>query len=97
MNAADTTSLPVPRDPVTGDLVDDDGASDALARLALTREELRQAMRPARRGAEPPPEGLSGVASDVAERVKALPGVDLVLGVIEHGGHDTRSAPWAWW
>lgn len=76
------TSLPVPRDPATGDLVDD-GASGALARLALTREELRQAMTPRRRNAERPPEGLSGVAADVAERVKSLPGVDLVVGVID--------------
>ena len=76
------TSLPISRDPATGDVVDDD-ASSALVRLALTREELRQALTPRRRGAEPPPEGLGGVAADVAERVKALPGVDLVLGVIE--------------
>ena len=36
-----------------------------------------------RRSAERPPEGLGGVAADVAERVKTMPGVDLVLGVIE--------------
>jgi hypothetical protein len=72
-----------------GDVVARSGAEDttesgALARLTLTRERLREAMTPPPRvpGHDDRP-GVGGVAAGLLERAKNLPGVELLLSVLE--------------
>ena len=58
--------------------------SGAIVRLALSRERLRAAMMPAssKERAHALGDGVSAFANDLVERVKALPGVAIVLDAL---------------
>ena len=57
--------------------------SGAIVRLALSRERLRAAMLPAsKQRTHALGEGVSAFADDLVERVKALPGVAIVLDAL---------------
>jgi hypothetical protein len=82
--AADPRPLAPRADVAARDEADDDTESAALARLTLTRERLRQAMTPPpREAARDDRQGLDGIASGLVDRLKSLPGVDLLMGVLE--------------
>jgi len=81
---ADPRPLVPSGDVVVASTADDGTESAALARLTLTRERLRQAMTPPPR--EPGHDdqaGLGGMAAGLLERARNLPGVELLVGVLE--------------
>ena len=58
--------------------------SAALARLTLTRERLRHAMAPpAPEAGRDDREGLGGMASGLVDRLKNLPGIDLLMDALD--------------
>ena len=84
MSAVDPRPLALRDDVTPRGEADADSEGAALARLTLTRERLRQAMTPpVREAGRDDGEGLGGMASGLVDRLKSLPGVDLLMDALE--------------
>jgi len=84
MSAVDPRPLSLPDEVAVRSEADAGSESAALARLTLTRERLRQAMAPpAREAGRDDREGVGGMASGLVDRLKSLPGVDLLMDALD--------------